>query len=118
MDNTQPHAADLQTQIARARERATIANFTEPRAEFAYYDRSTGRVVIHLKFGAIFSFPAELGQGLAGASPDDLAEVEITPSGSGLHWEKLDADLSIPALLNGVYGNETWMAQVISLAQS
>ncbi|MEP1059773.1 MULTISPECIES: DUF2442 domain-containing protein [Cyanophyceae] len=36
---------------------------------------------------------AELRQGLAGASPDDLADIEVTSSGTGLQWEKLNADL-------------------------
>ncbi|MEQ8974071.1 MAG: DUF2442 domain-containing protein [Coleofasciculus sp. C1-SOL-03] len=60
------------------------------------------RVVINLKSGATFSFPPALAQGLADASPEDLAEVEVTPSGDGLRWEKLDADFSVPALLAGV----------------
>jgi hypothetical protein len=41
-----------------------------------------------------------------------LAEVEVTPSGDGLHWEKLDADFSVPTLLAGVFGTDAWMAQV------
>jgi hypothetical protein len=102
----------LNQQIEIARQRAAIAGATEPRAESAYYDSDSGRVVIHLKRGEIFSFPAELAQGLAGATPEDLAEVVLTPSGSGLHWEKLDADLSIPALLQGIYGNSTWMMEM------
>jgi hypothetical protein len=65
-----------------------------------------------LKSGAIYSFPPELAQGLAAASSEDLAEVEVTPSGDGLHWEKLDADFSVPALLAGVFGTEAWMAQI------
>jgi hypothetical protein len=100
------------SKIAKAREAATIANAVEPRAESAYYDQSCDRIVINLKSGASFSFPTELAQGLAGASPGDLAEVEVTPSGDGLHWEKLDADFSIPALLAGVFGTAAWMAQI------
>ncbi|MEW6491475.1 MAG: DUF2442 domain-containing protein [Cyanobacteriota bacterium] len=106
---------------AKAREAATIANAVEPRAESAYYDqssdseallRSADRIIINLKSGATFSFPSALAQGLAGASPEDLAEVEVTPSGDGLHWEKLDADFSVPALLAGVFGTAAWMAQL------
>jgi hypothetical protein len=105
---------------AKAREAAAIANAVEPRTQSAYYDqssdseallRSADRIVINLKSGATFSFPPELAQGLAGASSEDLAEVEVTPSGDGLHWEKLDADLSVPALLAGVFGTAAWMAQ-------
>ncbi|XGV95814.1 MAG: DUF2442 domain-containing protein [Leptolyngbya sp. BL-A-14] len=107
---------ELILQIAKARENAAIANLTEPMAESAFYDRTSGRVVVQLRYGATFSFPAELGQGLAGASADDLADIEVTLSGTGLHWEKLDADLSVPALLNGIYGNAAWMATIASLA--
>ena len=46
------------------------------------------------------------------ATPEQLAEVEVTPSGQGLHWETLDADLSIPDLLRGVYGNRKWMDEL------
>lgn len=102
----------IKAAIAKAREAADIANVVEPRAESAYYEQSRDRVVINLKSGATFSFPPALAQGLAGASPEDLAEVEVTPSGDGLHWEKLDADFSVPALLAGVFGTTAWMAQV------
>lgn len=108
----------LVAQIAKARENAVIATLTEPAAESAFYDRNSGRIVIQLRYGATFSFPAALGQGLAGASPDALADITVTPSGTGLHWEKLDADLSVPALLNGIYGNAAWMAEIIHLAMS
>lgn len=115
MDSRDRTNEDLQIQIAKAREKATVLSAVEPRAEAAYYDRETGRIVIHLQHGAIFSFPARLGQGLTGASPEELADVIVTPSGTGLHWEALDADLGIPALLNGIYGDAAWMAQVMSL---
>ena len=49
-------------------------------------------------------------EGLAGAAPDDLAAIEITPAGLGLHWPRLDADLYIPALMQGCFGSKRWMA--------
>ncbi|MEH2242435.1 DUF2442 domain-containing protein [Nostoc sp.] len=60
----------------------------------------------------MFGFPSEVGQGLAGASIKDLAEVEVTFSGEGLHWKTLDVDLSIPALMNGIFGTKKWMAEL------
>ena len=101
---------------AKARKAAAVANAAEPRAELAYYDQNSDRIVINLKSGAIYSFPPALAQGLSGASLEDLAEVEVTPSGDGLHWEKLDADFSVPALLAGVFGNAAWMAQIKMIA--
>lgn len=112
MANTNLDEAALKAAIAKAREAAEIANIIEPRAESAYYDASSDRIVINLKSGATFSFPPEIAQGLSGASREDLALVEVTPSGDGLHWEKLDADFSDPALLAGVFGTKAWMEQI------
>jgi len=39
-----------------------------------------------------------------------LEEIEITPSGYGIHFPKLDADLYLPALLQGFTGSRKWMA--------
>lgn len=55
-------------------------------------------------------FPSRLTEGLAGASPNDLAIIEIAPSGLGLHWPKLDANLYVPSLLAGQLGGKRWMA--------
>jgi len=78
----------------------------------ARYDRRTNRIVVELRNGATFMFPVELAQGLAGASPKDLADVGITPSGEGLRWPSLDADLSLPNLLAGEFGSKSWMAKL------
>ncbi|MGN6551633.1 MAG: DUF2442 domain-containing protein [Pararhizobium sp.] len=76
----------------------------------ARYVRRGSRVVIDLSTGVQLAFPTELAEGLAGAEPDDLAEIEISPAGLGLHWPKLDADLYVPGLLQGVFGSRRWMA--------
>jgi hypothetical protein len=47
---------------------------------------------------------------LEGASAVQLSRIEITPSGLGLHFPELDADLYIPGLLGGVFGSKAWMA--------
>lgn len=104
--------AALKEQLDRAEVVAILANATEPRARSAYYDRTSGNIVIHLKDGSTFMFPDHLGQGLANATPDDLAAVEVTPFGIGLHWETLDVDLTVPSLLRGIYGTKTWMEQL------
>ena len=104
--------ATLKPKIEQGRKAAQIANITEPRASSAHYNQENNQIVIHLRSGAIYSFPTDIAQGLAGASPEDLAEVEVTPSGDGLHWEKLDADFSISDLLAGVFGTKTWMAEL------
>ena len=77
----------------------------------ARYDRRRSRVVVALNTGVELTFPTQLAEGLADASPDSLAEIEISPAGLGLHWPRLDADLYVPALLQGVFGSKRWMAR-------
>ena len=77
----------------------------------ARYDRHRGRVVVLLDTGVELTFPARLAQGLAGASAENLSEIEISPAGLGLHWPKLDADLHVPSLLQGMLGSKQWMAR-------
>ncbi|HVA68790.1 MAG TPA: DUF2442 domain-containing protein [Candidatus Binataceae bacterium] len=76
----------------------------------ARYDTQTSRIVVRLNTGLELAFPPSLTEGLAGASAGDLAEVEISPAGLGLHWPKLDVDVYIPALLQGIFGSRRWMA--------
>ncbi|MBW4460322.1 MAG: DUF2442 domain-containing protein [Nodosilinea sp. WJT8-NPBG4] len=99
-------------QYQRAVAAAKQASATEPRAGVAYYDAISHLIVIRLNSGAVFSFSPDIAQGLAGASAEDLAAVEITPSGAGLHWEKLDADFSVIGLLSGCFGTRTWMTKL------
>ena len=77
----------------------------------ARYDRRKSRIVVEMNTGVQFAFPTDLAEGLSGASPVSLAEIEISPAGLGLHWPKLDADIYIPAILQGIFGSKTWMAQ-------
>lgn len=104
----------FEAQVEQARKAAALANATEPRATLASYDDSKGLIVVQLKSGATFSFPTDIAQGLSGADASDLAAVEITPSGEGLHWEALDADLHVPSLLAGIFGSRSWMAELRS----
>lgn len=108
-----PTAEDLafQQQFEQA-QAALQANLTEPRAIAAEYDAAAGLVRIYLQSGASFSFPPRIAQGLAEATTEELAQVEITPMGDGLHWEALDADFSVAGLLAGVFGTKRWMAEL------
>jgi hypothetical protein len=55
-------------------------------------------------------FSPQNAQGLEGAKPTQLGTIEISPSGLGLHFPKLDADLYLPALLDGWFGSKCWTA--------
>src|SRR3546814_1704730 len=54
---------------------------------------------------------SDLGaEGLENARLKDLAQVEISLAGRGPHFPTLDADLYIPALLDGIFGSARWAA--------
>ena len=98
-------------EIDAALERGRLARAIEPRAASARYDRSDGRLVVELTNGCVFAFPPRLAQGLEKATDNQLAQVEIQGAGYGLHWEELDADLSVPGLLAGLFGTKAYMAR-------
>ena len=81
-----------------------------PIATAAHYDRSTDRVVVGLSSGIEVAFRPRHAQGIEHAKPHQLAKIEITPSGLGIHFQKLDADLYLPALLAGFLGSKRWIA--------
>lgn len=76
----------------------------------ARYDRRRARVIVELSTGVQLAIPVDRLEGLAGAAADALADIEISPAGLGLHWPQLDADVYLPALLQGMFGSRTWMA--------
>ena len=78
--------ADLTaTEIAAARERGRVYRATQPHAKSARYDGRNDRIVIELESGATFAFPPRLVEGLAGATPAHLAEVELLGGAEALH---------------------------------
>lgn len=99
---------DTDVQTAEMRMQETLS--TSPRATTARYDRRVSRIVISLNSGLELAFPPHIVEGLHNAKPTDLAEVEISPTGLGLHFPRLDADLYIPSLLAGIFGSAHWMA--------
>lgn len=99
-----------------ANTRATARLAKTPKAISARYDRRIGRLVVELSSGLAVSFKPHDAQGLEQAKPDDLADIEISPSGLGLHFPNLDADLYLPALLEGFLGSRKWMAAAMGKA--
>jgi hypothetical protein len=99
-----------------ANQRAGALQATIPHAISAHYDRKTGRVVIHLSSKLTVSFSPQDAEGLENARPSQLEEIKISPSGFGLHFPNLDADLYVPALLEGLLGSRKWMASRLGQA--
>jgi len=93
-----------------ANQRAKAVEGSVPRVVAAHYDRKARRIVIHLSSKLIVSFSPGDVEGLEDAKPSQLDEIEISPSGFGIHFPAVDADLYVPGLLEGILGSKRWMA--------
>lgn len=94
----------------QANKRGKRLRESSPRVMSVRYDRKTCHIVIHLSSKLIVSFAPHDAEGLEHARPSQLEEIEISPSGFGIHFPKLDADLYLPSLLEGFLGSRKWMA--------
>ncbi len=81
-----------------------------PRTIAARYSRKARRIVISLSTRIEVMFNPDDVQGLENAKPSQLEEIEISPSGFGLYFPQLDADIDVLNLLEGTMGTRSWMA--------
>ena len=100
----------LHTDFEQATQRGKELHASIPGAVAAHYDRKSKHIVIHLNSKLILSFSPKDVQGLEHAAPSQLEEIEISPSGFGIHFPQLDADVYVPGLLEGFLGSRKWMA--------
>lgn len=99
-----------------AQERAGELRTAFPHAVSAHYDRASSRVVVELSSKLTLSFSPRDAEGLEHARPSQLEKIEISPSGFGLYFPRLDADLYVPGLLEGFLGSKKWMASRLGQA--
>jgi hypothetical protein len=99
-----------------ANRRAKKLQASLPRAVSAHYDSRIRRIVIRLNTRLDITFSPRDAEGLEHASAAQLDPIEISPSGLGIHFPKLDADLYLPALLEGLMGSRKWMASRLGSA--
>ncbi len=90
---------DLDAEIDKATQ-AGIAALHEVRAIEVRYHAEHRQFSVWLADGSTFTFHADRVHGLACATNDALAEVQILGQGFGLHWDTLDVDLSVASLLD------------------
>ncbi|HEX8359008.1 MAG TPA: DUF2442 domain-containing protein [Longimicrobium sp.] len=95
----------LARQVAEARRAGQRALKNEPRAASAAYDPATGEVRVRMHNGASFAIPVRMLAELDGASDEDLARVEVPPSGYGLGWPTLDVDIALAGILEAAFGS-------------
>ena len=99
---------DEQFKLANQRAKKKISNSHVTTA--VHYDNNSERITISLSSGLELSFSPKTVQGLENAKPADLTEIEISPSGLGLYFPKVDTDLYIPSLLHGLLAQKNgWL---------
>jgi Protein of unknown function (DUF2442) len=101
--------ADPKKEFAAANERARH-RLSRTAITAARYDKRIGRLVIDLSTGLSLTFRPQDAQGFERAKPTQLTKIEISPSGLGLHFPAIDADVYLPGLLQGFLGTRNWMA--------
>jgi hypothetical protein len=66
-----------------------------------------GRIVVFLADGRTISVPISWYPRLSHAHANDLSECRITGRGKGIHWPKLDEDISVENILFGQPSGES-----------
>jgi Protein of unknown function (DUF2442) len=117
MATARHHASTIDdAAFAKASERGRRLLARGPLATSARYE--AGRIHVELNNGCAFEFPVTHAEGLARAKALELQTIEVSASGLGLHWPKLDADLYVPAIVKGILGTKQWMTQIGALGGS
>lgn len=106
-----PDAAISEQDVLKAEQRMHKRLQATHHAVAARYDEATHRLQITLDSGIELAVPCTLIQGLERSVAQDFDRLELSPTGFGLHVPSLDADIYLPALLQGVFGDRRWMAQ-------
>lgn len=103
---------ETEEQTVAAERRGLESSVGEVHAVAARYDEAAGELLLVLRGGLRLSVPVRLLQGVAGADPRLIAQVELFGAGSGLHWEELDADFSVQDIAAGSFGTRRWMGRL------
>jgi hypothetical protein len=98
-------------EIKEALERAKLLH-GEPLAKTVEYVQRLNMLVVRLTNGRRLLLPVEELQGLEGATHKQIKNCKLVGRGTGITWPDLDADLYVPALIEGVYGTKRWMAEL------
>ncbi len=75
-----------------------------PRARKIWFDHDN--LWVELTDGRQVGIPLAYFPRLLRGSPEQRAKCQMSGGGSGLHWEELDEDISVPRLLMGLAHQE------------
>jgi hypothetical protein len=98
-------------EIEAALEKAKLHD-REPRALTVEHIPDLNLLIVGLSNQRRLVLPTEEVQGLGKATHEQLRKFKLIGRGTGISFPELDVDLYVPALIEGVYGNRRWMAQL------
>lgn len=98
-------------EIEAALERAK-ARDNDPLARKVEHIPAFNLLIVELSNRRRLVLPIEDVQGLGNATHEQIQNYELLGHGTGISFPDLDVDLYVPALIEGVYGNRRWMAQL------
>jgi len=78
-----------------------IAELTVKAVKAWYEDQ---QICIRLEDEREIRFPIRKNNVLRNAPVDEVSDIEIICGGTGLHWPKLDEDLTVSGILEGRFG--------------
>jgi len=106
--------ATTDAEIESALERAKLreAHQLEPVAKTVEHIPGLDLLIVRLSSRRRLVLPVEDVQGLEHATHEQIQNYALLGGGTGIHFPDLDVDLYVPALIDGVYGNRRWMAQL------
>lgn len=85
---------------------------SDPRARTVEHIPALNLLIVGLSNQRRLVLPIEDVQGLDNATHEQIENYELLGHGTGISFPELDVDLYVPALIEGVYGNRRWMAQL------
>ena len=98
-------------EIDAALERARL-HYGDPLALSVEHIPDLNLIIVALSNHRRLVLPVEDVQGLGSATHEQLRKYKLIGRGTGISFPELDVDLYVPALIEGVYGNRRWMAQL------
>jgi hypothetical protein len=98
-------------EIDAALKRAKLHD-NDPLAQTVKHVQALNLLIVGLSNGRRLVLPIEDVQGLGKATHKQIQNYELLGRGTGIRFPDLDVDLYVPALIEGVYGNRRWMAQL------
>ena len=99
--------AELEAAFTRAK-----LHDDDPVAQTVTHESRLNLLIINLSNRRRLVIPVEEIQGLERATPAQMKHYELLGGGTGISFPDIDADLYVPALIEGIYGNKRWMAQL------